>query len=67
MAVPVNAVPATGVAENVAEEQFKAEIDAVAEDETTESSCLQLTAINVANKIAIAIVILNFISLIGFD
>ena len=65
--MPVKAVPATGVAEKVVEEQFKVEIDAVAEEETTESSCLQLKAINVANKIAIAIVILNFISLIWFD
>jgi len=65
--VPVKAVPATGVAENVVDEQFNAEIEAVAEDETTESSCLQLMIINVANKIALAIVILNFISLLGFD
>jgi hypothetical protein len=67
VAVPVKAVPDTGVAEKVVDEQFKAEIEAVAEDETTESSCLQLMAINVANKIALAIVILNFISLMGFD
>jgi hypothetical protein len=67
VAVPVKAVPDTGVAEKVVDEQFKAEIEAVAEVETTDSSCLQLMAINVVNKIALAIVILNFISLMGFD